>query len=148
MTRETLKLDDKTSIVYENQVLSADILRQYAESSSHSPESGGEEDHLKHQIVQMPIEIQRDRGSGDLVLRLDLDRELDDETLKARERYPTVVPPYKRITLTPIEGAISGIRYLQVLGGVHFRLQEATSDHITFDHVFNSDVEIRLNYRA
>lgn len=143
-----IKIDKQTQILYENHVVDAkavaedyDIWEGARKISADAMLSKAPEDQLVlRDIFESPLEIVRDTEYENLILQASIVRREDERGTFDR--------PYTAIALTPIEGQVASVRYLQdVFRGISFRLKEATPTHIVFDGIKNDDLEIRVDYQ-
>ena len=144
-----IKIDEQTQILYENHVIDAKaVAEDYAKWEGARKVSGDallskapEDQLVLRDIFDSPLEIVRNSVYGNLVLQASIVRREGES--KEFDR------PYTSIALTPTEGQVASVGYLQnVCGGISFRLKEAMPTHVAFDGIKNHDLEMRVDYQA
>lgn len=142
-----IKIDERTQILYGRHVIDAKAVAEDFETwegacrmDTDAITSDAPEDELVlRDILDAPVEIVRDAGAGDLVLRARIARR--DGEAKEYER------PYTEINLTPTKGAVSGVRYLHDTVEMDSLLREATPTHAVLDNpVFG--LKVRFDYNG
>ncbi len=140
-----IKLDDKTRILYGRHVIDAKAAAKDHEEwegacridAGDSLSNAPEDQLVWRDVCDARLEIVRDAGKGDLVLRATITRR--DEQPKEYER------PYIAITLTPVKGAVSNVR--QHDGAISFQYAVSGPSHVVFDHIKGLDLEMRIDYK-
>lgn len=139
-----IKIDEKTRILYANRIIDAEAVAKDFEKwegacrvdMGDSLSSAPEDELVLRDIFDAPIEILRDDGEGDLVLRA---------KITPREQPEEYERPYTAITFTPVKGAVSKVR--QHDEATSFQYAESGPSHVVFNSIKALNLEMRINYK-